>query len=211
MIVSMKETRRALAVCIVMAQVFGVGCASLPGDSSLRERIDESTGATVMTLDRPMAFFREQPMLAANGRDFVYIGPVEVNRSGRREYMLWAAYCSTIDRGRAGDFGVPERAWLMVDGVPLELDVADQPASRRARYDDWLYEPPAAGGERIQYRVTRAQLEVIAKAQNLSLIMDRDGDGTAELEPWRESMTDFEQFGRYLQGEPRSRMALADE
>lgn len=207
----MKSSMQTLLGALLLATAVVTGCASVPQDKPLRERLDDNTGATMTTLERPMAFYREQPMLAANARDYVYLGPVEVNRSGELTYMLWAAYASTIDRGRGSGLRVPTRAYLMLDGAPLELIAADRPAHRREALGEWLYDSPIVGGNRVLYEVTRAQVVAITNARQLRLVTEEDGGAIAEFEPWRESTSEFGRFSRYLRGEPANRVARTRE
>lgn len=182
------------------------GCATLPADTPLLQRLDRNSGATVTTLPEPMSFYREEPILAANARDYVYIGPVEVNRSGQHRYLLWAAYRSTIHRGGDRVLRAPEHVYLMLDGVPMEL----HRARTTAELGSWLYDPPVAGGETVMYRVTRDQLLAIARAREIAIVAEFEGRTVVEFEPWRESKSDFRRFSRYLDGDPNSRMVLAD-
>lgn len=198
---------RPLAPCLVVLSLCGAGCSSVPKAAPLLERIDETSGATITTLEEPMVFFRERAMLAANARDYVYIGPLELNTSGRLEYMLWAAYCSTIDRVGGSQFGAPEHAYLMLDGVPMELVRSD----RRPSFGDWVYDSPVAGGERVLYRITRAQLLALAGAGDVRIVADNGGDVVAEFSAWRESQPDLRRFSRYLEGDPVDRVALLNE
>ena len=79
-----------LVLCIV------TGCAGQSDRHEVYQYLDESTGVTVTTLSAPLAFFKDEPMLAANARDYVYIGPAELNRTGKRETVLWVS--SQIER-----------------------------------------------------------------------------------------------------------------
>ena len=207
----MKSSMRTLLGALLLATAVVTGCASVPQDKPLRERLDDATGATVTTLERPMAFYRERPMLAANARDYIYIGPVEVNRSGELTYMLWATYASTIDRGRGSGLRVPARAYLMLDGTPLELTAANRPAHRRQALGEWLYVAPIVGGNRVLYDLTRAQVVAITSASDLGLVTEQEDGATAEFEAWRDSTAELARFSRYLQVESSNRMASTVE
>jgi len=198
---------RMLGRAIAVISIVAAGCATAPTDTPLLQRLDENSGATVTTLPEPMSFYREEPMLAANSRDYVYLGPVEVNRGGRRQYMLWAAYRSTIDRIGGRGSRAPESAYLMLDGVPMEL----LRARRTAELGVWLYDSPVSGGETVMYRVTRGQLLAIAGAQEIVIVAEDQDNVAVEFEAWRESDSDFRRFSRYLVGDPTDRMTLAHE
>lgn len=198
---------RSLGRVLGVISVVAAGCATLPTDTPLLQRLDDDSGATVTTLPEPMSFYREEPMLAANARDYVYIGPVEVNEGGERRYFLWAAYRSTIARIGGRDLRAPENAYLMLDGAPMELIRV----RATAELGSWLYDSPVAGGETVMYRVTRDQLLAIARAREIAIVAELEGKIVIEYEPWRESKSDFRRFSRYLEGDPSSRMVLAHE
>ena len=199
--------RRWSGLSIAAMMIFTAGCAGTADDIPLRQRLDETTGATVTSLAEPLAFFREEPMLAANSRDYVYIGPVEIDRSGRREYLLWATYCSTIDRIGRPAFRAPDAAYLMLDGEPMEL----VRAAGQGDSGSSLYDSPIAGGEHVVYRVTRDQLLAIARAREISIVAQGSESAVREFGPWRESRSDWQRFSRYLDGSVTSSMALVRE
>jgi hypothetical protein len=195
----------------IAAAVLLAGCSSVPGDTALRQRLDDGTGATVTTLETPLVFYREQPMLAANARDYIYLGPVEVNRNGRRQYLLWMAYRSTIDRAGGVGFRAPVHAYLLLDGEPMEMAPPETRALRGTDKGEWLYETPVGGGESVLYPVTRAQLLAIAKARDVRILTAADEAAATEYAPWRASASDFIDFSRYLNGDPINRLALTNE
>ena len=82
------------AIVALVAGVMLSGCVS---NSPLSTRLD-SFGVTVVTLDDPIVLARPVPQLAAAARDYAYLGPVEMNRMGDRDYYLWVGLASTIDR-----------------------------------------------------------------------------------------------------------------
>ena len=61
------------------------------------EYLDETTGATVTVVDRPLVFARERNERAANLRDYVTLSAASVNRGGKVEYVLVAYLWSTLD------------------------------------------------------------------------------------------------------------------
>ena len=203
----------------VAASVLLAGCSSISGDAPLRQRLDDATGATVTTLASPLVFYREQSLLAANARDYIYIGPVEVNRNGRRQYLLWVAYRSTIDRAGSAGFTAPAQTYLLLDGEPMDLPVAtsmDRPQAGThtlpgADEAEWLYQTSVGGGESVLFEVTRAQLLTIARAREVRIITAESAASAVQYEPWRTPATDFVDFSRYLKGDPTSRLALATE
>ncbi|MFQ5634876.1 MAG: hypothetical protein ACE5G3_06060 [Gammaproteobacteria bacterium] len=187
---------RLLGCAVGVMAVLSGGCSTVPADEPLRQRLDNTSGATVTTLAEPMAFFREEPTLAANLRDYIYVGPVEVNRSGRRVYLLWTAFSSTIDRGGRAVVLAPEAAYLMLDGELMEL------ARTRGRLDLGirLYEPPIPTDQIVVYRMTRAQFLAIARAGEVLFIADHSAARETAFASWRDSVSDWRRFSRYIDG-----------
>jgi hypothetical protein len=89
------------------------GCASVPDDSPVVEKLDTETGFTVARLGRPLELYRE-----TGGRDnsdkFAFFGPFETNQMGARAQYLWIAVPS--EPGDNDPAPVVE-----LDGKPLEL------------------------------------------------------------------------------------------
>ena len=97
-------------------------CAS---NTQLTSRLDRN-GLTVVTLDEPIVLARPVRQLAAAARDYAYLGPVEINRMGNRDYYLWVGLASTIDRQLIGvsPAQVQELA-VLVDGRPMLLPLVN--------------------------------------------------------------------------------------
>jgi hypothetical protein len=196
----------ALAAGVILS-LLATACTMRTDDTSLRQRLDESSGATITTLDAPAAFSRDRPMLAANARDYVYMGPVEINRAGERSYALWVAYCSTIDRTDGQRFAAPANAWLLVDDAPMELG---RPAPG-VDLADWLYEAPVVGGDKVVYALTRAQLQLIARSRHVRVVIDGADDESVKFEPWRDGLSRLSDFARYLDPDEISAVANAND
>ena len=63
-----------------------------------REYLDPLTGVTVTALAQPLILAHAEPGLSNSLRDYLYVGPVEVNQMGKRSYYLWISPFSTLDR-----------------------------------------------------------------------------------------------------------------
>jgi hypothetical protein len=64
-------------------------CAATQPAVRLEERLDEATGVTLTTLDRPLEFFCPLPEKGLEAASFSDLGLAEVNRMGTRSYYLW--------------------------------------------------------------------------------------------------------------------------
>jgi hypothetical protein len=180
------------------------GCASTPPDDAVRERLDEATGATITSLREPQCYFSDEPALAANARDYLYIGPLELNQSGRRTYWLWIGVWSTIDRAVADGEGsrpVLERVQVMADGQPMDLDFAAAdvavPGMRLAPYATPAPAEPAAF-----IPVTRSQLLGIARAREIRVRTGSAGGLWREWQPWAPHGDEWQRLARRLDGNP---------
>ncbi len=107
-----------LIVTAALAAASMSGCAA---NSKATSRLDRN-GLTVVTLDEPIVLARPVRQLAAAARDYAYLGPVEINRMGNRDYFLWVGLASTIDRELIGvsPAQVQELA-VLIDGSPMLL------------------------------------------------------------------------------------------
>jgi len=182
------------------------GCAGRSGNDEIYQYLDESTGVTVTSLAAPLAFFKDEPMLAANARDYVYLGPAELNRAGDREVVLWMNFCSTIDRGRESRRGRPEKVILLLDGKPMELVRVDQPIN----INDSPYVSPVIGGSTIIYHITRGQLHLLARAGHIQVVAESEGY-SREYNRWKGTDDGFQRFARYLDDEAQFLITSVNE
>ena len=101
----------------------GAGCVS--SSTLVEQRLDMGTGVTVTHATAPIVLYHDNSAYAAHARDYVYIGPVEINRMGDYSYFLWLGIWSTIsDEQRSYQRDGFESVTLYVDGEPLQLELA---------------------------------------------------------------------------------------
>lgn len=175
--------RAAAAVAAVVALA---SCAAEAPVRRSAEYLDEATGATVTRASQPLVLYSEDPARAANARDYIYAAPLSVNQSGRHAWWLWLALWSSIDRGATdGELaqGELDGIQLLVDGEPMELDlaagVASVPGIGRVPY-----EAPVATAKVILVPLTESQVARIGRAQAVELRVRRAGEGTQAWQPW---------------------------
>ena len=99
-----------------------VGCASSP---AVNEKLDPNTGVTITYSGTPLVLYRDDPSRAAFARNYVHVGPIQVNRSGSYRYYLWLGIWNTmqvadISEHRDGF----ESIIIFADGEPLTLELA---------------------------------------------------------------------------------------
>ena len=152
---------------LVLALMLVAGCAST--DTMSLQRLDPETGVTITRASSPIILYRNRSAQSAFGRDYVFIGPIQVNNMGRREYFLWLGIWGTsdeVDRGhKMDDF---ESVVLYADGEPLSLEVKGwTPGAIGASSS--VYVQPVGSALDGYYRVTIDQMRLIAESRDLEL------------------------------------------
>ena len=167
----MAALRAALLFVLVAA------CANETMHSS---RLD-SSGLTVSTLSAAITLARPVRTLAAGARDYAYIGPVEINSMGHRDYYLWVGLASTVDREFVGF--VPDSAvalLFVVDKEPMILPLR--------QWDRQLDESPYHGTapvyETLAAPTTLDQIHRIATATSVELHVVADSQTAARYRHW---------------------------
>ncbi len=171
-------------------------CTTVPGISS---HFDEDTGLTVVALQEPVVLARAVPRLATAARDYVYLGPVRINRMGSIESYIWVGAASTLDRAAAGE-APPLAAGLvlLLDGVPMQLVLED--------WQDQIAPPyrvsaPLYATRRA--RVATDQIARIAAAGSIQVYLTSDAGATAAYAPWHGSYGSWAQLAQDGAGAPR--------
>lgn len=170
-----------------------MGCSSSAGLE--RSKLDPLTSVTITYSQFSMIFYREVSGRAAFARDYVYMAPLEVNRSGNYRYYLWLGIWNTLGDaplGRSRD-GF-ESIVLFADGEPLSLEIAGWTAAAIGASEP-IYLKPVASATDAYYEVTLDQLRLISEAKDLRL--RSTGPRPFSFEPWdnqnsaRKSLREF--------------------
>ena len=113
--------RAATRIAIFVALLW-TSPTSQAANDPVREYVDELTAASVTVTVESLVFARERTDLAVNARDYVTLAPLEINRTGKREYF-WSGYLwSTIDRrDRQPLLAKGDELILLADGRPIYL------------------------------------------------------------------------------------------
>lgn len=162
----MNQARLMLAI----GCCFGSGCAWLPGggeepvaDVTTPQAAIES-GVSAVSGDGPIWLAATQPGLSAVAKDYLFAGPMMVNREGVRRQYLWFALGTTVDRRLNG---VADRELdsvvLVVDGTPMTFELIAWNAPERVQ----PYTLPFASDQSYAARVTQSQIRQIAAADNV--------------------------------------------
>jgi hypothetical protein len=146
------------------------------GGGVARERLDEKSGVTVIADTLPIVFARTETRFSRSGRDYLYLGPVETNRQGVREYYLWVGVASTLDRGYiAPESALPDRVIVDVGGTPMELELRPWSEREPSLGDARVYHTAVALQAALAARVTLDQLDLLARSSPRSLRVSGGG------------------------------------
>ena len=151
---------------IVIASVLSSCSTSGP---LVEQKLDNVTGVTVTRSTAPVVLYRDNSAYAAHARDYVYLGPVEVNRMGSNSYYLWLGIWSTMrDEARFAQRDGFETVILYADGEPLPLEFAGWTLDAIG-VSEPVYVKPVASAADAYYRVTVDQIRLIAESSEIRL------------------------------------------
>lgn len=154
-------------------------CASSP---LINEKLDPKTGVTVTFSTMPLVFYRDTPSQAAYARNFLQLGPIQVNRSGSYRYYLWLGVWNTMQVTDLSEHreGL-ESVVILADGEPLMLELTGwTPASIGT--SEPIYLKPVASATDAYYEVTADQIRLIADAKEIRV--RSTGAFPREFQPW---------------------------
>ena len=150
-------------------------------------QLDPLTGVTVTRATKPVVFYRDRSAQAAHARDYIYLGPVEVNDMGQRNYYIWLGIWGTSDsKDRSTQMDNFESVVVFADGEPLSLDVKGW-TPESIGISTSAYVKPVASSTDAYYQVTIDQIRLIAEARDLEI---RAGStGPQRYAPWDSGST----------------------
>lgn len=148
------------------------GCASLPEDQPVMERLDAETGVTITRLGRPMEIYRETFLRQAPGR-FGFLAPFETNLMGTRQLYLWVAV--PIEPAPNAE------PTVQADGTELSLG----PAGRTADFAGLRKSPykiPTPWSATYYFKVDRDTVARLANAASIEVsLFEATKDGAAKV------------------------------
>lgn len=170
-----------------------IGCAS--SSPSVKEKLDTNTGVSVTFAEAPLILYRDNPSQAAFARNYVHLGPIQVNRSGSYRYYLWIGIWNTmqvadISSHRDGF----ESIIVFADGEPLTLDLKGWTPESIGTSEPTYLKPVASTAD-AYYEVTADQIRLIAAASDIRL--RATGPSLKEFQLWddqesaRNSLAEF--------------------
>jgi hypothetical protein len=149
-----------------------IACSSI---EPIGTTLDTSTGLTWSSLRTPVTMARRAPEISTAARDYLYMGPVEMNERGARRAYLWLGVATTLD-GKLrslGEAGTPQRMLLEADELAFELPVAAWQGAAP-------YDAAAPVAQALRARISLDQIVHVAQAERVraTLVM-ADGSTTA--------------------------------
>jgi hypothetical protein len=176
---------RTYPAAAVLAAALCVASCAARSALGVDEALDSSTGLTVSTARSALVFARGAPRYSRSARDYVYVGPVETNRQGLREYYLWLGFGTTLDRGfLAPEDGAPQTLYLRAGGEWMKLDLHPWAARVPGLRTKGLYHTPVSIRTELAARVTLNQLDWMDD-DGLQAIRIADASGrTTEYTRW---------------------------
>jgi hypothetical protein len=174
--------------------------ASLPAQQT-REQLDATSGMTVMTQTEALVFARPQPQYSRSARDYVYLGPVELNRQGQRSYHLWVGIGTTIDRGylapREPD---PQTLYVSVNGELMEFPLQRWSTADLGLGQMTVYSPVVPVQLELVARVTLDQLRLLAVSDITEVLVKRTQDIPQRYARWDLKQPGWTAFVERAQG-----------
>jgi hypothetical protein len=147
------------------AVLIAFGLTACSGSAPVLERLDERAGLTLARAREPLVFARTEPRYSRSARDYLYVGPIETNRQGVREYFLWVGVATTLDRGFiAPATDLPTSLYVTVDDEPMELPLQPFGELVRRTTDAAIYATVVPLSGELAARVTLQQLELLDAA-----------------------------------------------
>lgn len=179
--------RGKVVIGVFLAAFVAAGCGA--GGGAL-ERLDERSGITLLRGTAPLVFARAEPRYSRSARDYVYLGPVETNRQGVREYYLWVGVATTLDRGfLAPPVTVPRVLYVEVAGAPMELPLKAWHELVPTRLGGPIYATPVRVLDELAARVTLQQLKLIEAEHPAAVSVATEGDVTRRYTRWDDDAT----------------------
>ena len=178
---------------MLIAALVIAGCATTA--PAIREKLDPLTGVTVTFTSTPLILYRENSGQAAFARNYIHMGPIQVNRGGVYQHYLWLAAWNTMESPNIAEHQDDlESIVVFADGEPLFLELAGWTPDAIGTSEP-VYLKPVSSAVDAYYRVTADQIRLIVEASDLRL--RTSGANSREFVLWddqRSARTDLREF-----------------
>jgi hypothetical protein len=184
-----------LRMILTMVSVPGLLAAAGCQNVSVSERLDSGSGATLVTQTAPRVFAKSLPQYSRSARDYLYLGPVEINRQGERVYGLWVGLATTIDpRFLVSKDYASAALYIELNGELMALPLRP--------WDDWapglstdtIYDTPLALTQQMVAVVTLDQLTLLAAANFPVVHLSAAGGRGQRYSLWTRDPPDWSAF-----------------
>jgi hypothetical protein len=163
------------------------------------QEMDPETSVTVTRGTVPLVLYRDDSSRAAHARDFVYVGPLGVNRMGDYQYFLWLGIWGSLeDQAMSGKRDGFDSVVLFADGEPMRLELAGWTHSA-VGVSRPVYNKPTATAADAYYPVTFDQIRLLAEATDIRL--QTSAGRSVSYEPWDSQATAKSGMKQFVQHE----------
>ena len=183
----MTSAARRLAPLVLLL----VACAAPPERPA--EYLDQTTGATVRSVEVPLVFARTRLELAYGARDYVTLAAASVDRSGHIEQVLVGYVWSTIDPRMRHDVEPADQTLAIAADDRVIVLSADRRTSHDVGIAAPVAVPPGSNATQSLYPVDMATLRFLASARQLRLTI-RNGTDPRPFELWGDGRHALLQF-----------------
>ena len=193
------------AVLLLLSSALGLaGCGTGgPRRSSPAEWLDERSGVSVTVDPEAIVFARTETRYSLTGRDYLFLGPIETNRQGTRDYYLWVGVGTTLDRGYiAPKEDTPSKLYVEIHGELMELDLKPWSEREPRLAATRVYRPTVPLETELAARVTLEQLTLLAQEPLVAVHTAQSGGRERTYYRW-DSDVPWQSFFATLAGGPR--------
>lgn len=170
------------------------GCAA--GQAPSMEKLDEVTAVTYTYSRSPLILSPDIPLDRGTTRDYVQIGPIEVNRMGSLSYYLWLGI-SDIDNleSAAADHAGFETVFLVLGDQKIELKVLGWTHSAIG-VSEPVYKKLFSSSVDAYYEVTLEQIQRMSEVDSVKVLAT--GADPKEFVSWYRQTTAKQDLAAFL-------------
>lgn len=188
--------REAIYRSPVLIVMLGLA-ACLSSPQLINRFLDPQTGVTITSNSTPLVLYRENTSRAAYARNYVHVGPIQVNQTGSHKYYLWVGVWNTMqtteNRNHRDGF---ESITLFADGEPLSLELSGWTPEAIGTSRSVYFKPVASAAD-AYYTVTVDQVRLISEANDIRL--RTTGPSPMEYHLWDKQRTARQSLEAFLE------------
>ncbi len=187
-----RRTAAAFPAVLLLGALAGA-CSSGPA-SRVVDRLDQSTGTTVIVLAKPTELVTAESR-GPSGDPFAFAAPFVIDRMGNRELYLWVSVPQ--------DDGTPSSVQVLCGDEPLALTALHRDLAR-LQISRAPYASVAPWSGDWYFRLPDAALGCLASAQRMSIeskVEAKDGNRTDRFLSKDGDLKGFAAFAAHLKGQ----------